>query len=515
MSEILCSWIGDTDWLVQEGTPKKEDDKGPILRTLENKDWANRISEIHLLNNYENRKANRKSADFKKWLAKKTDAKIVCKSVDLISPTSFTEIDQIATALVRSLPQNANLIYLCSPGTYVMQCVWILLSHNIFPATLIESSKEAGVQEIEVPFNISVKDLIDRADRAREQISDERRQYLPEFEAIQHDCPAMREAVAKGENLASRRISVLIEGEDGTGRELLASCIHKKSGRIHFDSINCDASSPEQLERELFGIIREEAKPGETKRTRGLFQKSRDSTLYIGNVDTLPPQLQTRLLQQINEHEGKTKQRMIFSSSPSLGAAVANGTFRRDLYYLIIQDDISLPPLRERGVKDLELISQALIRRLRSDLQDEGDNTSKKVLDQSAQRALEVFPFEGNVEELLTVLKRAILNSTDTIISRSDIDDALRVSRSSQTIENLLSRPLRPADMKFVREDRSLALDDGYLVINDLLDEVRKHYVGLADKKTRNPSQAANALGLKNYQTYLNWYNKFKDDLES
>ena len=171
--------------------------------------------------------------------------------------------------------------------------------------------------------------------------------------------------------------------------------------------------------------------------------------------------------------------------------------------------------MRERGVKDLELISQALIRRLRSDLQDEGDNTSKKVLDQSAQRALEVFPFEGNVEELLTVLKRAILNSTDTIISRSDIDDALRVSRSSQTIENLLSRPLRPADMKFVREDRSLALDDGYLVINDLLDEVRKHYVGLADNKTRNPSQAANALGLKNYQTYLNWYNKFKDDLES
>ena len=66
MSEILCSWIGDTDWLVQEGNPRKEDDKGPILRTLENKDWAYRISEIHLLNNYENRKANRKSADFKK-----------------------------------------------------------------------------------------------------------------------------------------------------------------------------------------------------------------------------------------------------------------------------------------------------------------------------------------------------------------------------------------------------------------------------------------------------------------
>ncbi|HIE82921.1 MAG TPA: hypothetical protein EYQ00_03320, partial [Dehalococcoidia bacterium] len=159
MSEILCSWIGDTDWLVQEGTPRKEDDIGPILRTLQNKDWADRISEIHLLNNYE----RRKSADFKKWLAKKTDAKIVCKTVESIPPTNFTKIDQIATALVRSLPQDAKLIYLCSPGTYVMQCVWLLLSHNKFPATLIESSKEAGVKEIEVPFNISVRDLIDRA----------------------------------------------------------------------------------------------------------------------------------------------------------------------------------------------------------------------------------------------------------------------------------------------------------------------------------------------------------------
>jgi len=511
MSEILCSWIGDTDWLVQEGTPRKEDDIGPILRTLQNKDWADRISEIHLLNNYE----RRKSADFKKWLAKKTDAKIVCKTVESIPPTNFTKIDQIATALVRSLPQDAKLIYLCSPGTYVMQCVWLLLSHNKFPATLIESSKEAGVQEIEVPFNISVRDLIDRADRAREQVSDGRRRYLPEFEAIQHDCPAMREAVSKGANLASRRISILIEGEDGTGRELLARCIHKESGRTHFDSINCDAYLPEQLQRELFGIVREEAKPGETKRTRGLFQKSRNSTLYIGNVDTLPAHLQTRLLQQINEHEGKTKQRMIFSSSTSLGAAVAKGTFRRELYYLIIQDMISLPPLRERGVKDLDLISQALMRRLRSDLKNEADDISEKALDRSAQMALEAFPFEGNVGELLIVLRKAILNSSDTIIGRSDIDDALNLFKGSQRIESILNRPLRPADVEFVREGRSLALDDGYLVINDLLDEVRKHYIDLAKASTRTPTQAANALGLKNYQTYLNWDTRLNKDPKS
>ena len=505
MSEILCSWIGGTDWLVQEGTPRKDDDLGPILRTLENKDWSDRISEIHLLNNYENRNA----ADFKRWLEKKIDAKIVCKTVDT-PPTNFTKIHQFATELVQSLPEDAKLIYLCSPGTYVHQVCWILLSHNRFPATLIESSKEAGVQEIEVPFNISVRDLIDRADRAREQVSDDRRKYLPEFEAIQHDCPAMREAVAKGENLASRSISFLIEGENGTGRELLARCVHKKSGRTHFDSINCDALLPEQLERELFGIVRESAKPGETKRTRGLFQKSRDSTLYIGNVNTLPPQLQTRLLQQINEHQGKTKQRMIFSSLKSLGAAVADGTFRRDLYYLIIQDLISLPPLRERGIKDLDLITQALMRRLRSDLKDEAANISDKKLDRSAQMALETFPFEGNVEELLKALHRAILNSTDETIRKSDIDDALSVFKDSQRTEEILNRQLRPVNVKFVP-----GVDDGYVVLEKVLDEVKKSYIDRAKKFARKHTQAANALGIKNYQTYLNWGGKPNKDPRS
>ncbi|MDP6416256.1 MAG: AAA family ATPase, partial [Gammaproteobacteria bacterium] len=154
MSQILCSWIGGTDWEVFDGKLGK-DELGPILRTLADEDWRN-PDEIHLLNNYKNRKAS----DFKKALSKKTKAKIVCKDVKLTSPTNFKEIDDAASTLVRGLPEDARLIYLVSPGTYVHSSVWILLAHNQFPATLIEASKEAGVQKVEVPFNISVRDLI-------------------------------------------------------------------------------------------------------------------------------------------------------------------------------------------------------------------------------------------------------------------------------------------------------------------------------------------------------------------
>jgi len=489
MSKILCSWIGGTDWLVQEGTPREEDDLGPILRTLRNKEWAEQVSEIRLLNNY----PGRKSAVFKKWLAKETKAKIICKDVELTSPTSFTEVDQAATALVRSLPEDAQLIYLCSPGTYVMSSVWILLSHNQFPATLIETSPQADVKEIDVPFNISVRDLIDRADRARAELSDGRRTYFPEFEEIQHDCKAMREAIAKAANLARRKISVLIEGETGTGRELLARCIHKKSGKTHFDSINCSAYSPEQLERELFGVFREEAKAGETRKTRGLFQRGRDSTLYIAEVDSIPGYLQTRLLQEITKNKGTTKQRLIFSTATPLGESVAEENFRRDLFYQITEDVITLPPLRDRGIKDLNLICATLMRRLRQKLKDEASNMAEKELDRSAMRALEIFPFEGNVRELETVLARAMLHTTANVVNKEDIETALTINRSSQTIDSILSRPL----------------DDDF-VLDDVLDEVTRHYLARAKTSTRSLRQAAKALGFKNYQTLANRIKKLE-----
>jgi DNA-binding NtrC family response regulator len=488
MKKILCSWIGGADWASLESGAEP----GPILRTLRDAEWKN-IDEVHLLNNY----AGKKSVAFKKALSKKTKAKIICKDVKLTSPTDFKEVDEAATELVRSLPAESRLIYLCSPGTYVMSSVWILLAHNAYPATLIEASKEAGVTGLDVPFNISVRDLIDRADKARSGIGRGLRAYAPEFEDIKHDCRAMRDAIERASLLSPRGIAVLLEGEPGTGRSLLARCMHHKSKRRNFLSINCSAYPDEQLEVELFGASRDKAKRGEVTQTRGLLRKSNDSTLYIEEIDTLAPYLQTRLLQEISRtltgDQNKKRQRLIFSSTRPLNEAVSDGSFRGDLFYRIVEDIIWLPPLRDRGVKDLKLITEALLLRLKRELKDEGADIEKKELDRSAQRVLELFPFKGNIRELESVLVRALVHSKKTIIGKIDIEEALGITRVGGTVDDVLHRAL---DEKFV--------------LDNVLDEVTRHYLARAKSSTTSLRQAAKALGFKNYQTLANRIKKLE-----
>ena len=491
MNRILCSWIGGTDWDVYDGQSKK-DGLGPILRTLSDSEWAD-VDEIHLLNNYD----KRKGSDYKKFLSRKIKSKIVCKDVRLTSPTNFREVDEATTILVRSLPKDSELTFLCSPGTYVMSSIWILLSHNQFPATLIESSKEAGVKRIDVPFDISVRDLIDRADQARIKISSGRRPYSPDFEVIQHDCAPMRNAIHRASLIASRGINILIEGETGTGRQLLARCIHKKSRRKQFLSINCSAHTENDLEHQLFGTERVDGAYGETRRTRGLLRKHADSTLYIEEVDSLAPFLQTRLLQELSHDDMKDglkkRPRLIFSTARPIAESVSKGHFRRDLLYRIMEDTIFLPALRDRGIKDLELITDALLVRLKKELKSEGAGIDQKHLDRKARRALEVFPFEGNVRELESVLVRALVHSTRETLGTSDIESALTTNYAGHTADNVLNRSL----------DESFVLDD-------VLDEVTRHYLARAKNSTPSLRQAATALGFKNYQTLANRIKKLE-----
>ena len=488
MTRIMCSWIGGADWasLARGAEP------GPILRTLEDPDWST-MDEVHLLNNYE-----RKASEFKKSLSRKTKAKIVCKDVTLSSPTNFEEVERAASALLKTLPDSAELILLCSPGTFVMSSCFILLGHNAYPkARLLEASKEAGVVEIKVPFQISVRDIIERVDAARRAASSDRRDFVAEFETIKHDCRAMRDAIERANLLAPRSISVLISGESGSGRSLLAHCIHRKNNPSisNFHSINCSAYSDEQLEGELFGHTRDGTPRGERSRTHGLFQKNKNSTLYIQEVDALPTHLQTRLLHAIADSRNRSRGfRFIFSSTRSLTEAVADGSFRTDLFYQIAEDVIWLPPLRDRGVEDLRLITDDLMRKHKDALKNERGDIHEKVLDSRAREALNAFSFNGNVRELSSVLIRAIVHSKKHIISKEDIEDALGVARVDTTTDNVLNRPLNEN-----------------FILDEVLDEVSRHYFTRAKRSKGSIRQAAKVLGFKNYQTLAHRADNLKD----
>ena len=493
MARIIFSWIGGNDW--HSCDAKK--DSGPILATVSDKQFGE-PDEIHLINNY----PDKKSEVFKKWLSKKVSSKIVCSDVRLTSPTNWREVYECVIDVVEPFEGDEHeLVFLCSPGTFVMSSVWILVSQTKFQAQLLESSIEAGVVEIDVPFDISADYLRDEKRRAAQLGSDTASPKA--FSDIEYRCQAMKKAVGRAHRVAGRGLNVLIEGEPGTGKALFARAIHQTSKRHDRSllSINCSAYDPEQLEAELFGAVFN-ARLGERQSKKSIFERANRSTLYIDEVDALPGHLQIKLLRAIEDKEikpisGESSRRFdvryIFGSSRPLSEQVKNGSMHTDLYYRITEDVIHLPPLRDRG-EDLTLIVNDRFEKLKEHLKEEDLSISKKKLSAGARKALKGYPFPGNVRELSNVLARSLVHSEGATISKDEIDEALGVAKILKDDSSILDRPFT--------EDFSL---------DDVLAEVSKHYIRRAQSSGISLRKTASILGITNYQTLKKRIDNMKD----
>ncbi len=225
--------------------------------------------------------------------------------------------------------------------------------------------------------------------------------------------PRMREVVEQIARVAPTRATVLLAGETGTGKEVLAREIHGRSARAGrpFVRVNCAALSESLFESELFGHERGSF-TGAVRTTRGLFQMADKGTLLLDEVSEIPPALQAKLLRALQEREIRrvggdadiaVDVRIVATTNRDLAAEVAAGRFRADLYHRLDVVRIDVPPLRERPGDLDPLVASILERRARE------HELPRPEITPAARRALAAHSWPGNVRELENVLERALL----------------------------------------------------------------------------------------------------------
>ena len=240
---------------------------------------------------------------------------------------------------------------------------------------------------------------------------------------------AMREVFAVLERIAASDITVLVEGETGTGKVLVADAIHRHGPRAGgpFIAIDCGAIPRDALEGELFGV----EKPAEGQRVRqGAFVAAEGGTLFLDEVTELPPELQSKLLRVIEAHEvrpvGSDKAiavdaRVVASTGRNLPREVKEGRFRQDLYYRLAAVVVKLPPLRSR-LEDVPVLVDTILDDLNRRRAVQG-LAPYPGLDHRAMELLAHYDFPGNVRELRNLVERfAVLGPDPTALARGHVN---------------------------------------------------------------------------------------------
>ncbi len=256
------------------------------------------------------------------------------------------------------------------------------------------------------------------------------------------------------ENVADARATVLITGESGTGKSLIARALHRRSSRSNgpFVEVACGALPDTLLESELFGHVGG-AFTGATGNKVGKFTLADNGTLFLDEISTASPSMQVKMLRVLQdwqfEQVGGTETytvnvRLILATNEDLQQAVRDGRFREDLFYRVNVINIEIPPLRDRR-DDIPLLAHHFLRNLGHDV---GRNVEG--FTPSAIAALQNYRWPGNVRELQNVVERAVLLGRGNLIDVSDLSDNLRTvptcaptTDQARTLKEALAGPER------------------------------------------------------------------------
>jgi DNA-binding NtrC family response regulator len=315
------------------------------------------------------------------------------------------------------------------------------------------------------------------------------------FGAIVGDSPPLRQVLGKVEQVAQTPATVLLRGETGTGKEMVARAIHINSPRESrpFVRVNCAALAPGVLESELFGHEKG-AFTGAVARRQGRFELADGGTLFLDEVGDLPLDVQVKLLRVLQEREFervggvdtvKVDVRLISATHRDLERLITEGKFREDLYYRLNVFPITMPPLRERP-SDIALLVEHFMQKY-------AQSSGKVVtsVDPRALAALTAYPWPGNVRELENVIERAMILVSGPTLTVADLDFGRRLGMT----------PSGGTPVASAAESGSSG-DSGRSLYRRLSEQERAEIISAVDRAQGNIAHASRALGINRSTLY-------------
>jgi two-component system response regulator PilR (NtrC family) len=309
-------------------------------------------------------------------------------------------------------------------------------------ATAIQALKEGAYDYLIKPFKVDELKLVVQKALEERRLRWENLRLRREIELrytlgnMVGKSAKMQEVFSTISRVADSKTTILLTGESGTGKTLLAKTIHYNSGRkdAPFVAVNCAAIPHELMESELFGHVKG-AFTGAIATKPGLFETADGGTLLLDEISEMPTHLQAKLLRALEDREirpvGGTKTvrvdvRIIAATNRDLTQAMAQGTFREDLYYRLNVIAVALPPLRERR-EEIPLLVNHFLQKFA-----EASGRPAKLVSPEAMLCLEAFTWPGNVRELENVVERAVTLEPGSVVRLDSLPESIRGGQTQE-----------------------------------------------------------------------------------
>lgn len=498
---ILLSWLGTKD--IEN---MLDDEQNASISTLAIKS-QNPFDKIVILSNHKEKYWKKFECFIKKRMAtiNRPDQDIQVHKANINSPIDYESIHQVTESWISKLSEQADTLSInLTSGTPAMTTLSVLIGKGKANVQFLQTTPKNELLRVDVPIDFG-QEYVKSASKNIAHTATSKPKIEQAFSELTANSVLMKEVVNKAKRISSSEVPALILGETGTGKELIATAIHKGSLRASkpLKVINCGAFSESLVDSTLFGH-KKGAFTGAEKDHPGLFEQAHGGTLFLDEVGELTPEIQVKLLRALQQGEinrlGGTKTihvdvRVIAATHQDLSKLVSEGKFREDLFYRLAVGIIQMPALRERSEDMPSIVSQ-----LTSQINKAGSKHPEYISKEIPEKGINFImsqSWPGNIRELWSTLNRAFLWSDSQIITDKDLRDAIINRHQSNDCTDIV-----------------LSYNDK-VDITQLTEQYQKKYVLAALKASGNvKKQATQILGLKDHQTLSNWMKRLGIDAE-